>query len=266
MATLASSVPPTGGRLLVNAAPYRELPAAVLAAADPVVVNEHEASALADGVVNVGIEPVARALARRCGSVVVTLGAEGAIAVQGDEIRRWLSVAGRSVCAMRWSEFAEECPEFAVKVRKRFEKDQLFLIGTIRSDGSPRISGVECDFVGDDLMTSMIWQSAKAVDLLRDDRVTVHSLVGDKEHESEAQGDLKLYGRALAVDDQAQKRRYEAAIHARIDWHPDEPYHCFAFEIERAGFVRFVDQDREVWSWRTGEPLTKRTISAFGPE
>jgi hypothetical protein len=52
---------------------------------------------------------------------------------------------------MRWSEFAKSCPEFAGLIRERFERQQIFLLGTVRPDGSPRISGVECDFVGDDL-------------------------------------------------------------------------------------------------------------------
>lgn len=167
---------------------------------------------------------------------------------------------------MRWREFADECPEFAAKIRQRFETEQIFLLGTLRPDGSPRISGVECDFVDDDLMTGMIWQSAKARDLLRDSRVTIHSLVPDKAHESEGDGDLKLYGRALVVDEPSRKRRYEDALEARIDWKPSEPYHCFAFDIERAGFVRFVDDSRHVWSWRAGGEFAKRVIPDTMPE
>lgn len=55
-----------GCRVVLNAAPHRMLPADVIAAADPVVVNEHEARSLADG----------DALP---GSLLVTLGVHGAI-------------------------------------------------------------------------------------------------------------------------------------------------------------------------------------------
>lgn len=167
---------------------------------------------------------------------------------------------------MKWREFAQECPEFASTVRERFEREQIFLLGTLSSDGTPRISGVECDFVDDDLMTGMIWKSAKAIDLLRDERVTIHSLVPDKEHESQNQGDLKLYGRAVPIDDPELKRRYEEVIEARINWRPDEPYHCFAFDLARAGMVRFVDDGRQVWTWQAGGEFVKRVIPEFGPE
>ncbi len=60
-----------GARVVINAAPYAVLPPDVLAAADPLIVNEHEAMALADS----GLLP---------GSLVVTFGAAGA---QWDDLR-----------------------------------------------------------------------------------------------------------------------------------------------------------------------------------
>jgi hypothetical protein len=159
---------------------------------------------------------------------------------------------------MRWSDFAKSCPELAGPTRERFERQQIFLLGTLRPDGSPRISGVECDFVGEDLMTGMIWRSTKALDLLRDDRMTIHSLVPDKAHESENEGDIKLYGRAVEVTDPEAKRRYQQVVQARLDWCPEEPYHCFAFDIHRAGLVRFEKEGRHVWNWHAGGELRKR--------
>src|SRR5690348_7914248 len=91
----------------------------------------------------------------------------------------------------------------------------------------------------------MIWQSVKALDLQRDSRVTIHSLVPDKAHESQNQGDIKLYGRAVLVTEPAKRASYEAAIQARISWQPAEPYHCFAFYIERAGSI-----------WQATSPIT----------
>lgn len=60
-----------GAQVVINAAPYAALPPDVVALADPVVVNEHEALALADS----DLVP---------GSVVVTFGANGA-AWDGEE-------------------------------------------------------------------------------------------------------------------------------------------------------------------------------------
>ena len=158
---------------------------------------------------------------------------------------------------MRWRDFSAECPELAELARVRFRRDQLMLLGTLRPDGSARISAVECDFVDGELVTGMIYRSVKARDLRRDARVTVHSWPPGKDNPD---GDLKLYGRAVELTEPAAKRAYEDAIFARIQWRPTEPYHCFRFELESAGYLRFADQTEEVWAWRPGTPLSRRSV------
>jgi len=159
---------------------------------------------------------------------------------------------------VRWSEFARECPELAAIAREWIADRHIVLLGTLRADGSPRISAVECDLVGDDLCTGMIWQSTKALDLLRDPRMTAHSLPPGL---SNPDGDIKLYGTARRVEGET-KREYERTLYARIQWSPHEPYHCFALDITSAGFVRFRDNGRDAWSWRAGAALRK----AFRPD
>jgi len=140
---------------------------------------------------------------------------------------------------MRWDEFARECPELAGLGEERLRHRQLCLIGTIRRDGRPRISPVEPDFVDGELMLGMMWQSPKALDLLRDCRCVVHSVVSNN---NGTEGDFKLYGRALALDDTGRRASYCAAIKARTGWQPEEPdFHCFAIDVESSGFVIFGD-------------------------
>ena len=55
-----------GARVVINIAPYAELPSSVLALADPIVANEHEALQLADSGAGVG-------------SLLVTMGDNGAV-------------------------------------------------------------------------------------------------------------------------------------------------------------------------------------------
>ena len=78
---------------------------------------------------------------------------------------------------MRWSEFATEAPDLAALGRERFARAGIMLVGTIRKDGTPRISPVEHYEVEGHLMLGMMWQSFKARDLLRDPRCLVHSVV-----------------------------------------------------------------------------------------
>ena len=159
---------------------------------------------------------------------------------------------------MRWRDFTAQCPELAGLATARFRRDQLMLLGTLRADGSPRISAVECDLVDGELVTGMIYRSIKALDLQRDPRVTIHSWPPGKDNPD---GDIKLYGRAVELTDPVAKQGYEDAIFARIRWRPTEPYHCFAFDLRSGGYLRFTGGTEEVWSWREGAPLTRRAIA-----
>lgn len=51
----------------------------------------------------------------------------------------------RRMARMRWDEFEQACPEIAGIARERFERDELVMVGTLRKDGSPRVSPNEID-------------------------------------------------------------------------------------------------------------------------
>jgi hypothetical protein len=138
---------------------------------------------------------------------------------------------------MRWEEFAAACPELASLGEERLRARELCLLGTLRKNGYPRISPVEPEFVDGELMLGMMWQSPKALDLLRDPRCVVHSVVSSREG---TEGDFKLYAEAHDVQEPASRQRYRETIKARIDWEPEEPnYHLFALDVDSAGFVVF---------------------------
>ncbi|MCR6032121.1 ribokinase [Nocardioides sp. zg-579] len=77
-----------GCRAVVNLAPYRPVPAAVLALCDPLVLNESEAAGLLGRPVR-GVASAREAvveLVGRCRSVVVTLGPHGAVVATGERV------------------------------------------------------------------------------------------------------------------------------------------------------------------------------------
>lgn len=157
---------------------------------------------------------------------------------------------------MRWDEFALACPELAEMARKRFVRDQLVLVGTLRGDGWPRISPCEVDLAVGHLFLGMMWQSTKARDLLRDPRLAVHSVQCNREA---TEGDIKLYGRAVDIHDPALRNAFRDAIKSRIDWAPDEPnYHLFSIDIESAGFVSFGGGQRII-TWDPTRGLQRWT-------
>lgn len=149
---------------------------------------------------------------------------------------------------MRWREFEEAAPELSGLARERIERFDLILLGTTKADGSPRISPVEAYIVDGDLMLGMMWQSKKALDLLRDPRCVVHNTLSDKKG---TEGEAKLIGRALDVPEPARRTAYGDRLEAEIDWRPGEPYHLFTLDVERAWFIRYdPETDRqEVRRW-----------------
>jgi ribokinase len=84
----------TDSRFVLNPSPPRALPPEVLAACDPLIVNEHEARVvLGEACVSDRPEDWARLLlAKGPRSVVVTLGAEGALVASSDGVVRVPSV------------------------------------------------------------------------------------------------------------------------------------------------------------------------------
>ena len=78
-----------GCRAVVNLAPYRPVDEAVLALCDPLVVNETEASGLLGRQVRGAsvARDAAGDLLRRCRSVVVTVGGEGAVVADADGVQ-----------------------------------------------------------------------------------------------------------------------------------------------------------------------------------
>src|SRR5690348_4493749 len=114
---------------------------------------------------------------------------------------------------MNWDHFAAATPELAALGVERFEGTGIGILGTLRKDGSPRISPCEVYVVDGELLLGMMWQSKKALDLVRDPRLTVHSATSNRDG---TEGDFKLYGRAVDVTDLTLRERYAATLEAKI--------------------------------------------------
>jgi len=147
-----------------------------------------------------------------------------------------------------WQEFASHAPELAALGEAQFARTGLALVGTLRRDGWPRISPVEPFIVDGQLCLGMMWRSVKALDLLRDPRCVVHSTVSDREG---TEGEFKVYGRAVEVNDLEERRRFGEAVYAAIGYRPEEPeFHCFAIAIESVAFTQIRDGEMHHLVWK----------------
>ena len=60
------------------------------------------------------------------------------------------------------------------------------------------------------------------------------------------------------VPDPAMRTAYGDTLFAQIDWRPEEPYHLFAVDVERAGFIQFAPERRAMrWTPASGEERIK---------
>jgi hypothetical protein len=90
-------------------------------------------------------------------------------------------------------------PEFAARVRRLFEAGRHKTIATLRANGSPRISGIECEFADGELSFGSMPGARKGADLWRDPRFALHGPTFHPQEGKEAEwpGEAKIAGRAV---------------------------------------------------------------------
>jgi hypothetical protein len=154
-----------------------------------------------------------------------------------------------------WRDVELGAPEIARQGMARLNATRLALLGTLRRDGSPRISPVEPVIAeGQLLIGAMAW-SAKAGDLRRDPRYVLHSVVTGPDS---GEGELKLYGTAAEA---GQDLRTAAAGAWWLAWAPGKAA-VFTLHIGQAVFVSW-DIERGLmtvhrWSQGSGYAIASR--------
>ena len=155
---------------------------------------------------------------------------------------------------MRWSALETEAPELAALGRERLEAARLVMLGTIRADGSPRISPVEPFLIEGHLLFGAMSRSAKARDLTRDPRCAVHSIVNAP---NEGEGELKLFGRVEEVRDPALRNASDEPWWVHFG---DDRALVLSFDVERAAFVSW-DLEGALMTVRRWSPERGATAS-----
>src|SRR5947207_6144322 len=98
-----------------------------------------------------------------------------------------------------WKDVEQAEAEFTARVRQLFDAGRHKTIATLRADGSPRISGIECEFADGDLRFGSMAGARKGADLERDARFALHGPTFHPEEgrESDWPGEAKIAGRAI---------------------------------------------------------------------
>jgi hypothetical protein len=96
----------------------------------------------------------------------------------------------------RWHDLEADAPDFAARIRVIIEARKHKTLATLRTDGSPRVSGIEARIEDGELRIGMMPDSVKLADVRRDPRVALQALSDDPPatNPSEWLGDVKLSG------------------------------------------------------------------------
>jgi hypothetical protein len=154
-----------------------------------------------------------------------------------------------------WQEFEAAAPKMARLVKAQFEQVGVALIGTIRPNGAPRIDPIEPLFAHGHLLLGVLPRTRKALNLLRDPRCTVQNAVSRADG---AEGEIKLFGRALNLPPGELWEAYRQTFAAKHSGPPPEgfPGHVFSLDIDRAVAIRWDTEKSEMlvsrWSPETG--------------
>lgn len=148
-----------------------------------------------------------------------------------------------------WDEVMSHAPELAALAQARIEATGMGLVATIRSNGFPRLSGVEPRFRDGHLWIGMMPDSWKAKDLLRDPRLCLHNATSDP-HVGE--GDAKITGRAVEAD-LAMRERYRQGAVERGEFDPGTDFHLFTIDVTEVATIRVGGDHLIIESWREGQ-------------
>ena len=113
-----------------------------------------------------------------------------------------------------WGEFEKDVPEFAARVQALFDAGRHKTIATVRADGSPRISGIECVIADGQLAMGSMGNARQGADLKRDPRFHLHGPTFHPVEGKEAEwpGEAKIAGTVTLTDSSPEADSFVADI------------------------------------------------------
>ena len=126
---------------------------------------------------------------------------------------------------LTWEELERAAPDITARGRELLERFQFVFVGTLTKNGSPRVNPCEAYVIDGHLLLNMMPRSLKALDLLRDPRIYVHTPVTSKE--AGEGGEFKLAGSAPVLEDAGLRRKLDDLFWQMIQWRPASDSHYF---------------------------------------
>jgi hypothetical protein len=140
-----------------------------------------------------------------------------------------------------WADVVADASELAAKVEARFAAHKHAVLGTVRRDGGPRLSGTETTFRDGELWLGSMDGARKVDDIRRNPRMALHSATADADL---AGGDAKVTGLAEEITDEATR----AAV---VDGAPG-PFVLWRIDVLEVALVEVATDHLVISSWHQG--------------
>ncbi|MGH9133193.1 MAG: pyridoxamine 5'-phosphate oxidase family protein [Ilumatobacteraceae bacterium] len=156
-------------------------------------------------------------------------------------------------------------PDLADRVRGILSSTTNAVLGTIRRDGSPRLSGADPYFHDGQLRIWSMPRARKGQDLRRDPRVSVHSIPWDSRKLRDGaadvgQADAKVSGRAVLASDAGERSAFRSWLKSERGLEPPDDWDLFTIDIDALAVIS-VDTGQlvvERWSTTDGRQTMRR--------
>ena len=156
-----------------------------------------------------------------------------------------------------WNDVTRAAPELSAAVQRSFDAHIHKVLATLRTDGSPRVSGQEASFRNGELWLGMMPDSRKAMDLRRDPRLALHSATVDPEMSG---GDAKLAGLAVEVTDQETFGWFVGQEREEKGEEPPQPFHLFRVDVTEVVLITLGGDPPDhlvIETWRERRGVTR---------
>lgn len=164
------------------------------------------------------------------------------------------------VAMITFAELADRAPAISASITERFVAARIGLLGTVRADGSPRVSPIEVALFEGGLFVGMMPGSHKRRDVARDARVCLLTPVSDH---TDIGGEGKLFGVLEQVGDPERAERILRHHAAGGEFDPESIAGSPMFEmlISGAAWQRVIDDAWTASSWNETDGLRERRLA-----
>jgi Pyridoxamine 5'-phosphate oxidase len=180
--------------------------------------------------------------------------------------RQWAAAVKQTGLMVSFADIENVEPDLADRVRAILSSTTNAVLGTIRRDGSPRLSGADPYFHDGQLCIWSMPSARKGQDLRRDPRVAVHSIPWDSRKLREGAADVggadaKVSGTAVLVSDAGALSAFRTWLKSDRGVETPEDWDLFRIDIDALTVISVDNGELLVdrWSTTEGRQMMRRT-------